>query len=88
VKIGERKHFGKLLAQADLHGRLYRVNSILGKSARLDIAIEKENLMSRQSYLLRGEQTCGTGPYYEYALQFSSPLAHEIVQPSPISGRR
>jgi hypothetical protein len=80
VKIGERKHSGKLLAQAGLHRRFGRINSVLGKSARFDIPIEDEDLMARQGDLLCGEQTGGTGPHYENALQLFLLPAHDTVQ--------
>ena len=74
VKIGERKHSGKLLAQSRLHGRLHRVRSTYSASPPgLISRIEDENLMPRQGYLLFGEQTGGTGPHYEYALQIFLP---------------
>lgn len=62
VKIGERKHSGKLLAQSRLHGRLHRVNTIFAKSARFDIPIEDENLMPRQGYLLCANRPAGPAP--------------------------
>ena len=81
VKIGERKHSGKLLAQSRLHGRLHRVNPILGKSARFDIPIEDENLMPRQGYLLCGEQTGGTAPTTNTLFKSSSYSGSTIAVP-------
>jgi len=60
--LGRLKTFGKLLAQADLHLVLSRIDAVFSQASGLDIAVENSNVMPTLGKLLRSNIPAGPAP--------------------------
>jgi len=72
--IGKPQHFGKLLAQANLHLVLGGVNAIFSQTAGLDVAVENDDFMPALGNLLRSKQPRRPRSHNEYSFH-SVPFA-------------
>jgi hypothetical protein len=69
MKIGKRKHFGKLLSQAKFHLVFDRIDTVFRQAAGFHVTVEDHSFVSSKSEFLGGEESGGSGADYEDSCQ-------------------
>ena len=67
MHVGQAQHLGKLLAQADFHLVLGRVDAVFSQASGLDIAIKNNDFMPTLGNLLRSKHPRRSRSHNKYS---------------------